>query len=110
MRKTKAAKKATDPMKDSTTATMFEDMGEDFVIPRKARSGAWDPVVRDLHADGNKGRVKKLFEAPGHTDADAQPVYSKAKALKNAAKRLGYKVLVAVRVMDGKTVLLARAQ
>lgn len=89
---------------------IFQKMADDFTIPTVSRGGQWDPVVEQLCAKENKGAVIKVYMAEGHTAEHAQLVYTRAKALKNAAKRLGKELTVAVRILDGKSCLLAASK
>lgn len=84
---------------------IFQKMPSDYVIPQRTHGGQWDAVVEQLCAKENKGATVKLFET---SKADVQLTYTRAKALKNAAKRLGKTLTVAVRLEGDKSILLAQ--
>lgn len=109
MADSKAGKATASTTKTGTAngAVLFQKMAADFVIPTISRGGQWDTAVNQLCAKENKGATVKLYE----TDHEnVQLTYTRAKALKNAAKRLGKEILVAVRIIDGKSCLLAQAK
>lgn len=84
---------------------IFEKMPDDYVIPTRTHGGQWDAVVEQLCAKENKGDTVRLFKT---TKDQVQLTYTRAKALKNAAKRLNKDITVAVRLEGDVSVLLAQ--
>lgn len=88
---------------------IFQKMPKGYEIPKRQTSGVWDALIAQLCASENKGSVVKVYEAPKD---DEQLVYTRSKALRQAAKRAGKDVTVAVRIEgtgdDAKSVLLAQ--
>lgn len=84
---------------------IFQKMPSDYVIPQRTHGGQWDAVVEQLCAKENKGATVRLFKT---TKDQVQLTYTRAKALKNAAKRLGKDITVAVRLEGDVSVLLAQ--
>lgn len=83
---------------------VFEEMAEGFAIPPKVDGGSWDTLVDKLVAA--KPAVIKVFE----TEIEfVQRTYTRAKQLKAAADRKEKAITVAVRRLNGKSVLLAQA-
>lgn len=86
---------------------LFEDMGEGFSIP-SARSGVslFDTTVKQLLADEKNGNgtypVRCIFKQEVSADKEQSEkglmkCYTRAKQLKNAAKRLEVNITVATR-------------
>jgi hypothetical protein len=84
---------------------VFERLGKDFEIPVVTKGSQFEGPLKQLQA--LKGEPVKLFSAP---PTQARRVYTKAKALKKAAERLGIELDACVRKMGEETCLIASAK
>lgn len=82
---------------------IFEVMPKDFQPPMKAQVGQWDAIVTKLcskeHLAEYEDRFITLFRSPVD---DAEPCNTRAKGVRKAGKKLGLKLVVAVRKLTGE--------
>lgn len=110
--KGKTSNKAATSNEDGSSApnnagVLFEVMPDDFKPAIKAAQGQWDSVVTKLCTKEFAGKFVTLYKAPKD---EPELAYTRSKGVRKALKKLGLKGVVAVRVMEDHTALLAQGE